>query len=137
MFLEFGISSKIFSPLAKGNINVDMIVQNISQDGKYANLSFTLQRQDTDRALKILAKEKKNIGFKKIQSSNDIVKISVIGVGMRSHAGVAETLFDTLGSNKINVQLITTSEIKISVLIHENHLENAVKLLHKAYNLHK
>ncbi len=132
-----GISSKIFGPLAKGNINVDMIVQNISQDGKYANLSFTLPRNDTEKALKILSKEKKNIGYKKIQSSTNIVKVSVIGVGMRSHAGVAQTLFDTLGSHKINVQLITTSEIKISVLINEDHLEKAVKILHKAYKLNK
>ena len=131
-----GISSKIFSPLAKGNINVDMILQNVSQDGKYANLSFTLPREDIDRAIKILKKEKDNIGYKKIQYSIDIAKVSVVGVGMRSHAGVAQKLFDTLGSNNINIQVITTSEIKISILIHESHLEEAVKLLHKAYKLH-
>ena len=132
-----GVSSKIFGPLAKGNVNVDMILQNISQDGKFANLSFTLPRQDIDKAIKIIKREKTNIGYKKMQYSTDIAKLSVVGVGMRSHAGVAQTLFDTLGNNNINIHLITTSEIKISVLISELHLETAVKILHKAYKLHK
>ena len=132
-----GVSSKIFGPLAKGNINVDMILQNISQDGKFANLSFTLPRLDLEKALKILKKEKSIIGYKKIISSNNISKISVVGVGMRSHAGVAQTLFDTLGKNKINIQVITTSEIKISILIHENQTDLAVQKLHQAFKLHK
>ena len=132
-----GVSSKIFGPLAKGNINVDMILQNISQDGKYANLSFTLPRSDLEKALKILKKEKNSIGYKKIIFSNNISKISVVGVGMRSHAGVAQTLFDTLGKNKINIQVITTSEIKISILIDEKFTELAVQKLHQAYKLHK
>ena len=132
-----GVSSKIFGPLAKGNINVDMILQNISQDGKFANLSFTLPRADLEKALKILKKEKSKIGYKKIISSNNISKISVVGVGMRSHAGVAQTLFDTLGKNKINIQVITTSEIKISILIDEEHIDLAVKKLHQAFKLHK
>ncbi len=132
-----GVSSKIFGPLAKGNINVDMILQNISQDGKFANLSFTLPRADLEKALKIIKKEKSKIGYKKIISSNNISKISVVGVGMRSHAGVAQTLFDTLGKNKINIQVITTSEIKISILIDEEHTDLAVKKLHQAFKLHK
>ena len=132
-----GVSSKIFGPLAKGNINVDMILQNISQDGKFANLSFTLPRADLEKALKILKKEKFKIGYKKIISSNNISKISVVGVGMRSHAGVAQTLFDTLGKNKINIQVITTSEIKISILIDEEHTDLAVQKLHQAFKLHK
>jgi len=132
-----GVSSKIFGPLAKGNINVDMILQNISQDGKFANLSFTLPRADLEKALKILKKEKSKIGYKKIISSNNISKISVVGVGMRSHAGVAQTLFDTLGKNKINIQVITTSEIKISILIDEEYTDLAVKKLHQAFKLHK
>ena len=132
-----GVSSKIFGPLAKGNINVDMILQNISQDGKFANLSFTLPRADLEKALKILKKEKSKIGYKKIISSNNISKISVVGVGMRSHAGVAQTLFDTLGKNKINIQVITTSEIKISILIDEEHTDLAVHKLHQAFKLHK
>ena len=131
-----GVSSKIFGPLAKGNINVDMILQNISQDGKFANLSFTLPRADLEKALKILKKEKSKIGYKKIISSNNISKISVVGVGMRSHAGVAQTLFDTLGKNKINIQVITTSEIKISILIHEDQTDLAVQKLHQAFKLH-
>ena len=131
-----GVSSKIFSPLARGNINVDMILQNVSQDGKYANLSFTLPRSDLEKALKILKKEKPKIGYKKINSSNNISKISVIGVGMRSHAGVAQTLFETLGKSKINIQVITTSEIKISILIDEQFTDLAVQKLHKAYKLH-
>ncbi len=132
-----GVSSKIFGPLAKGNVNVDMILQNVSQDGKYANLSFTLPRGDLDKALKILKKEKPRIGYKRINSSNNISKISVIGVGMRSHAGVAQTLFETLGKNKINIQVITTSEIKISILIDDQFTELAVQKLHHAYKLHK
>ncbi len=132
-----GVSSKIFGPLAKGNINVDMILQNISQDGKFANLSFTLPRADLEKALKILKKEKSKIGYKKIIFSNNISKISVVGVGMRSHAGVAQTLFDTLGKNKINIQVITTSEIKISILINEEHTDLAVQKLHQAFKLHK
>ncbi len=132
-----GVSSKIFGPLAKGNINVDMILQNISQDGKFANLSFTLPRADLEKALKILKKEKFKIGYKKIISSNNISKISVVGVGMRSHAGVAQTLFDTLGKNKINIQVITTSEIKISILIDEEYTDLAVQKLHQAFKLHK
>ena len=132
-----GVSSRIFGPLAKGNINVDMILQNVSQDGKNANLSFTLPRSDLDRALKILKKEKTNIGYKRINSSNNISKISVVGVGMRSHAGVAQTLFETLGKNKINIQVITTSEIKISILINEEFTDLAVQKLHQAYKLHK
>ena len=132
-----GVSSKIFGPLAKGNINVDMILQNISQDGKFANLSFTLPRLDLEKALKILKKDKAKIGYKKIISSNNISKISVVGVGMRSHAGVAQTLFDTLGKNKINIQVITTSEIKISILINEEHTDLAVQKLHQAFKLHK
>ena len=132
-----GVSSKIFGPLAKGNINVDMILQNISQDGKFANLSFTLPRADLEKALKILKKDKSKIGYKKIISSNNISKISVVGVGMRSHAGVAQTLFDTLGKNKINIQVITTSEIKISILIHEDQTDLAVQKLHQAFKLHK
>ena len=132
-----GVSSRIFGPLAKGNINVDMILQNISQDGKFANLSFTLPRADLEKALKILKKEKSKIGYKKIISSNNISKISVVGVGMRSHAGVAQTLFDTLGKNKINIQVITTSEIKISILIDEVHTDLAVQKLHQAFKLHK
>ena len=132
-----GVSSKIFGPLAKGNINVDMILQNISKDGKFANLSFTLPRADLEKALKILKKEKSKIGYKKIISSNNISKISVVGVGMRSHAGVAQTLFDTLGKNKINIQVITTSEIKISILIDEEHTDLAVQKLHQAFKLHK
>ena len=132
-----GVSSKIFGPLSKGNINVDMILQNISQDGKFANLSFTLPRVDLEKALKILKKEKSKIGYKKIISSNNISKISVVGVGMRSHAGVAQTLFDTLGKNKINIQVITTSEIKISILIDEEHTDLAVQKLHQAFKLNK
>ena len=132
-----GVSSKIFGPLAKGNINVDMILQNVSQDGKFANLSFTLPRGDLEKALKILKKEKTNIGYRKINSSNSISKISVVGVGMRSHAGVAQTLFDTLGKNKINIQVITTSEIKISILIDEKFSDIAVQKLHQAFKLYK
>ena len=113
-----------------------MILQNISQDGKYANLSFTLQIRFR-KGIENFKKEKNSIGYKKIIFSNNISKISVVGVGMRSHAGVAQTLFDTLGKNKINIQVITTSEIKISILIDEKFTELAVQKLHQAYKLHK
>ena len=110
-----GVASKIFSPLTDSNINVDMIVQNITEDGKYTNLTFTVNHNETSRAVKALNKSK--LKFKDIDVDKNICKLSIIGVGMKNNVGVAKKMFETLAKNKINIKVISTSEIKISVLI--------------------
>ena len=130
-----GIASAILSPVSAANIEIDMIIQNASQEG-YTDFSFTVQRGDFDKTLKILNERVKDeIGATEVFGANDVVKVSIVGVGMRSHAGVASKMFDTLASNNINLQMISTSEIKVSVLIQEQHLEKAVKELHTAFGL--
>ena len=130
-----GIASAILSPIGAANIEIDMIIQNASIDGM-TDFSFTVQRGDYDKALKILNERvKDDIGATEITGSTDVVKVSVVGVGMRSHAGVASKMFDALASNNNNLQMISTSEIKVSVLIQEQHLEKAVKTLHTAFGL--
>lgn len=130
-----GIASAILSPVSAANIEVDMIIQNISENG-VTDFSFTVPRGDYDKALKILnEKVKDDIGATKIVGDDKVVKVSIVGVGMRSHAGVASKMFDTLASENINLQMISTSEIKVSVLIQEQHLEKAVKSLHTAFGL--
>lgn len=130
-----GIASAILSPIGAANIEIDMIIQNASIDDM-TDFSFTVQRGDYDKALKILNERvKDDIGATEITGSTDVVKVSVVGVGMRSHAGVASKMFDALASNNINLQMISTSEIKVSVLIQEQHLEKAVKTLHTAFGL--
>ena len=130
-----GIASAILSPIGAANIEIDMIIQNASIDGM-TDFSFTVQRGDYDKALKILNERvKDDIGATEITGSTDVVKVSVVGVCMRSHAGVASKMFDALASNNINLQMISTSEIKVSVLIQEQHLEKAVKTLHTAFGL--
>lgn len=130
-----GIASAILSPVSAANIEIDMIIQNISEDGT-TDFSFTVQRSDYEKTLKILnEKVKDDIGANKIIGTDDVVKVSIVGVGMRSHAGVASKMFETLASNNINLQMISTSEIKVSVLIKEEHLEKAVKSLHTAFGL--
>ncbi len=130
-----GIASAILSPIGAANIEIDMIIQNASIDGM-TDFSFTVQRGDYDKALKILNERvRDDIGATEITGSTDVVKVSVVGVGMRSHAGVASKMFDALASNNINLQMISTSEIKVSVLIQEQHLEKAVKTLHTAFGL--
>ncbi|RKW42778.1 MAG: aspartate kinase [Moraxella sp.] len=130
-----GIASAILSPIGAANIEIDMIIQNASIDGM-TDFSFTVQRGDYDKTLKILNERvKDDIGATEITGSTDVVKVSVVGVGMRSHAGVASKMFDALASNNINLQMISTSEIKVSVLIQEQHLEKAVKTLHTAFGL--
>ena len=129
-----GVAAKLFSPLAEANINVDMIVQNISSDGQTTDMTFTVPRGDLDRTLKTLkAKEE----FKDVEflTASNVSKISVVGIGMRSHAGVANKMFKTLADKGINIQVISTSEIKISVLISEDYTELAVRSLHSAYGL--
>jgi aspartate kinase len=130
-----GVAAAIFGPLAESAINVDMIVQNISDDGKATDLTFTVGRADLDRTVKLLSERKAALGFADLKPDSKVVKVSVIGVGMRSHAGVALTMFRTLADKGINIEVISTSEIKISVLIDEQYLELALRALHTAYGL--
>lgn len=132
-----GISAAIFGPLAEKRINVDMIVQNISEDGSKTDMTFTVPSVDVDKAVTLLEKNRKEIGFDVIQSESDLAKISIIGIGMRSHAGVAATAFKALAEKGINIRAITTSEIKISVLIDSVYTELAVRTLHAVYGLDK
>lgn len=129
-----GIAAKLFRPLADAAINVDMIVQNISSDGKATDMTFTVPRTDLARALETL---KSSEHFKDVEfvTAEKVSKISVVGIGMRSHAGVANTMFETLAEKNINIQVISTSEIKISVLISDDYTELAVRSLHAAYGL--
>lgn len=130
-----GVSAAIFGPLSDEYINVDMIVQNISEDGTHTDMTFTLPSGDIDKALGVLEKEKQNIGFDVVQSETGLVKVSVIGIGMRSHAGVAATAFKAMAEKGINIKAITTSEIKISILIDSEYAELAVRTLHSVYEL--
>lgn len=130
-----GISAKIFGVLSDNNINVDMIVQNISQDGIKANLTFTVQFEDMDLSKRLIENNKSLIQYNSLSTNADVAKISVIGVGMKSQSGVAKKMFQTLASNKINILAISTSEIKISVLIDKKFTKKAVKSLHEAYKL--
>ena len=132
-----GIASKILSPIADKNIEVDMIIQNIAFEGNNADFTFTVHRNDYDNALRILENIRETLGAKEIKGSNKIVKVSIIGVGMRSHAGVAKKMFTALADENINIELISTSEIKISVLVHEKYLELAVRTLHSTFELDK
>ncbi len=132
-----GISAKIFGVLSDNNINVDMIVQNISQDGIKANMTFTVQVNDMNLAKRLIEANKSIIKYNSLSTNADVSKISVIGVGMKSQSGVAQKMFQTLGSQNINILAISTSEIKISVLIEKRYSEKAVKSLHEAYKLSK
>jgi len=129
-----GIAGEIFGPLAKGYINVDMIIQNISEDGKKTDLTFTVPELDVDKAIKIL-ETSGHVKYTKLMADKDVVKISVIGVGMRSHTGVAAQMFESLAEKGINIQVISTSEIKISVLIAAEYNELAVRSLHTVFGL--
>ncbi len=130
-----GVSASIFGPLAEADISVDMIVQNVSTDGETANITFTLARKDLRKALEVLQGLKDKVGYHELTHSVDVSKVSVVGIGMRSHAGVAAKMFKSLAEKGINIQAITTSEIKISVLIDEAYTELAVRALHGAYGL--
>ena len=128
-----GVSAAVFGPLAESGISVDMIVQNISADGSTADITFTVARKDLKRALDVVAETKDRLGYMELTSSADVSKVSIVGIGMRSHAGVAARMFQTLAEKGINIQAITTSEIKVSVLIDEAYTELAVRALHQAY----
>src|SRR5215469_16701811 len=130
-----GVAAAIFGPLADDAINVDMIVQSASEDGRTADLTFTVARADLDRAVSVLEKGRKRIGFASLKPDPNVVKVSVIGIGMRSHAGVAKQMFQTLADKGINIQVISTSEIKVSVLIAAEYTELALRALHTAYGL--
>ena len=132
-----GISATIFGILSNHKINVDMIVQNTSQDGISANMTFTVQTNEMDIAKSLLEKSKLKIDYKSITTDSNVAKVSVIGVGMKSQSGVAQKMFQTLADHKINILAISTSEIKISVLIDQKYTEKAIKSLHKAYKLRK
>ena len=130
-----GVAASIFGPLAEAAINVDMIVQSASEDGTLADLTFTLAKSDLDRAFAVLEREREKIGYADLHADSGVVKISVIGVGMRSHAGVAARMFQTLAEKGINIEVISTSEIKVSVLVAEEYTELAMRALHTAYGL--
>lgn len=129
-----GIASKIIGPISKANIEVDMIIQNISQDNT-TDFTFTVHRNDYNKAKQVLEAELTALGAREVIGDQTIAKVSIVGVGMRSHAGVAAQMFDTLAEESINVQMISTSEIKISVVIDEKYLELAVRALHKSFEL--
>jgi aspartate kinase len=129
-----GVAAAVFGPLAEANVNVDMIVQNVSDDGT-TDMTFTVAATELPRALVVLEKAKAAIGYTKLITDKDVAKISVVGMGMRSHAGVANTMFRTLAEKGINIEVISTSEIKVSVLIKQDYTELAVRALHTAYGL--
>jgi len=130
-----GVSAAIFGPLADANINVDMIVQNVTEGGKETDLTFTVPRGDLQNALAVVEKNRDKIQYKTLHNDKGVAKVSVIGVGMRSHVGIAQEMFKTLAEKGINILVISTSEIKISVLIAEEYTELALRALHTAYGL--
>jgi len=130
-----GVAAAIFGPLAAANINVDMIVQNVSLDGSSTDITFTVPRSDLARAVQCLERAKPELKFSEVKSDINVAKVSVIGVGMRSHSGVALKMFETLAAKGINIQVISTSEIKVSVLVADEYTELAVRALHAAYEL--
>ncbi len=132
-----GVAAAIFGPLADASINVDMIVQNVTADGATTDLTFTVPSADYERARGVIEKAKSTIGFERLDGATDVAKVSVIGIGMRSHAGVAAHAFKALSEQKINILAITTSEIKFSVLINAAQTDLAVRTLHTLYGLDK
>ncbi len=130
-----GVAAAIFGPLADANINVDMIVQNISEGGDATDMTFTVSKGDFERAKQVIEANKGELQYAGLLADSNVVKVSVIGVGMRSHAGIAQRMFKALAEKGINIQVISTSEIKISVLVAEEYTELAVRSLHTAYGL--
>ena len=129
-----GIAAHVFGPLSAANVNVDMIVQNVGADGT-TDMTFTVGRTDLPRAKDLLEKQHPTIGYEALVTDPEVAKISVVGIGMRTHAGVASTMFKALADKGINIQVISTSEIKVSVLIPVDYTELAVRALHTAYGL--
>ena len=130
-----GIASYVFGPLAEAGVNVDMIVQNVSANGQTTHMTFTVSRREKDLAIKALEEHKDTIQFDRIDTDENVTKVSAIGVGMRSHAGVAAKMFKALADRGINIQVVSTSEIKVSVLISSDFTELAVRTLHSAFDL--
>jgi len=129
-----GIASALFGPIAEAGLNVDVIVQNVSEDGT-TDITFTVPRGDFRKAMKIVQGVSKDMQARDVKGDDHVAKVSIIGVGMRSHSGVARKMFETLAEKAINIQMITTSEIKITVVIEEQHVDAAVKSLHTAFGL--
>jgi aspartate kinase len=130
-----GVAATVFGALADAHVNVDMIVQNVSENGKATDLTFTVGKNDLQPALKVLESLKDQVKCRALVPDPNVVKVSIVGMGMRSHAGVAQTMFAALAEKGINIQVISTSEIKVSVLIAEEYTELAVRTLHSAFNL--
>ncbi|MEJ6594846.1 aspartate kinase [Parasphingorhabdus sp.] len=130
-----GAVANIFAPLADAAINVDMIIQNVGREKGETDVTFTVPSADLDQAMQVLEGAKENIGFNRLIPDSNVAKISVVGVGMKSHAGIAATMFKALAERGVNIQAITTSEIKVSVLIEEDYTELALRVLHTAYGL--
>jgi len=131
-----GIAAKILGPIGDAKIEVDMIVQNVGSNG-LADFTFTVSRNTLKNAMKVIEKNKKIMSYESVSSKNNIVKVSIVGVGMRSHAGIAGRMFKCLAKNKVNIRMISTSEIKISVVIDQKNLEIAVQALHNEFKLNK
>ena len=132
-----GVAADVFEPIGKNNINVDMVIQNTSLDGKTANITFTIKREDLDKTLNIIEKNKEKLNYKKITHDDRLAKVSIIGAGMIASPGVTYKMFRSLADEKINILAISTSEIKISVLVKEDFTQKAVKILHKTFDLDK
>ena len=132
-----GVATKIFSPLSEANINVDMIVQTGSENGKNINFTYTVSRKDLKQTISIMEENKIDIEFERIITNNSLAKVSIVGLGMRTHTGVANKMFSSLASESINIHVISTSEIKISVLIDEEYIEKALNALHSTFKLDK
>ena len=130
-----GVAHQLLGPIAGANIEVDMIIQNVAPDGATTDFTFTIHRNDYSRALKILTKTASQLGAREVSGDDKIVKVSLVGVGMRSHAGIASTMFETLANEGVNIRMISTSEIKISVVVDEKYLELSVRSLHEAFAL--
>jgi len=130
-----GVAYQLLGSVADANIEVDMIVQNIAPDGATTDFTFTVHRNEYNRALDILTQTAAELGAREVTGDDKIVKVSLVGVGMRSHAGIASTMFKTLANEGVNIRMISTSEIKISVVVDEKYLELAVRALHDAFEL--
>ena len=130
-----GVAYQILGPIGEANIEVDMIVQNVGADGKATDFTFTVHRNDYEKAYDLLKQTAEKVGAREVIGDNKIVKISLVGVGMRSHAGIASTMFQALAAEGVNIRMISTSEIKVSVVVDEKYLELAVRALHSAFKL--
>ncbi len=130
-----GVAADVFEPIGKNNINIDMVIQNTSLDGKKANITFTIKREDLKKTLSIIEKNKQKLNYNKITHDDKLAKVSIIGAGMIANPGVTHKMFRSLANEKINILAISTSEIKISVLIREDLTQKAVKILHKTFGL--